>query len=550
MVDGQVSSSSADPSSARPMVVGTTKEAHTVRPPFTLVGDGVSLEDGVVSVCVNANVDGVVELFAPALDEGVQRDGVWPKISMEGGMQPAYRQIAQGNQRCARFDGIREKLKQADRQFCSMEQHGELCRKWPVVVIVRPRGLDINPQTVPDGSLILCCTVDTSKLKVARQLIAWGGNGTAYVIQDLYGIQEAQSTGSLGTEDSHNDDSDMSNQKNCVICLTTQKDTALLPCGHFCVCNECGIQIRLSPGRNRCPLCRAQVNDIMRIVNITSDMPAEGEGEAKELSSTPDAEKPVDSTNLATDQRISSEAAEPIESTSPATDQDTCTAAPAAPSIEEVRAARLRALEQKQKKEPEAVAENSSNISGAAGSELPTKCLQRLTREIRQIEHLRAKNLEEHGVELSQSDQGGNDLQTWNLRILTSHIDPTCALGTQLRAKSIEAIEFEVWIPAGFPGTPPVVRVLRPTFELGSFYVFGSGALCMELLTSQGWPPALSLPQMGVQLKVLMAQGNGQVLGPGNMESAGPAGRKRALEHARRIEESHADWRVLDFKRT
>ena len=26
----------------------------------------------------------------------------------------------------------------------------------------------------------------------------------------------------------------------CLICLTEQKDTLIMPCGHYCVCNECG----------------------------------------------------------------------------------------------------------------------------------------------------------------------------------------------------------------------------------------------------------------------------------------------------------------------
>ena len=31
-----------------------------------------------------------------------------------------------------------------------------------------------------------------------------------------------------------------------------------LPCSHFCVCHQCALTLRMTPGRNRCPLCRQE----------------------------------------------------------------------------------------------------------------------------------------------------------------------------------------------------------------------------------------------------------------------------------------------------
>merc|ERR1719447_1361025 len=62
-----------------------------------------------------------------------------------------------------------------------------------------------------------------------------------------------------------------------------------MPCGHFCVCYECGASLRLAPARNRCPLCRREVRDIMHI-DVTVDaatsleVPPSLEPETQEVS--------------------------------------------------------------------------------------------------------------------------------------------------------------------------------------------------------------------------------------------------------------------------
>merc|ERR1719321_1259402 len=43
--------------------------------------------------------------------------------------------------------------------------------------------------------------------------------------------------------------------RQCVICLTYEKTHAFMPCGHLCVCEECGM--RAFEERHACPVCRA-----------------------------------------------------------------------------------------------------------------------------------------------------------------------------------------------------------------------------------------------------------------------------------------------------
>ena len=47
----------------------------------------------------------------------------------------------------------------------------------------------------------------------------------------------------------------------CVVCLAEERRVLLLPCRHLCVCEDCAGDRRLE----RCPLCRAAIEDRMRV---------------------------------------------------------------------------------------------------------------------------------------------------------------------------------------------------------------------------------------------------------------------------------------------
>jgi len=49
---------------------------------------------------------------------------------------------------------------------------------------------------------------------------------------------------------------DEDDPKECIICLTNEKNVVFVPCGHFCCCSECYPKLS-----DICPLCRAIIND-------------------------------------------------------------------------------------------------------------------------------------------------------------------------------------------------------------------------------------------------------------------------------------------------
>ncbi|GAB4843460.1 Probable E3 ubiquitin-protein ligase lul4 [Ancistrocladus abbreviatus] len=92
---------------------------------------------------------------------------------------------------------------------------------------------------------------DPFQVKVIRQIL-WI-DGVRYELREIYGIGNSASEG-------FNDDDP---GKECVICLTEPKDTAVLPCRHMCMCSGCAKELRLQS--NKCPICRQPIEELIEI---------------------------------------------------------------------------------------------------------------------------------------------------------------------------------------------------------------------------------------------------------------------------------------------
>jgi len=81
-------------------------------------------------------------------------------------------------------------------------------------------------------------------------------HGQKYTVQEIYGLAE------LGKESVH-DETAVGDP--CVICLCEPRNTAVLPCRHLCVCEECGGQLQASGAarrREHCPICRGDITGL------------------------------------------------------------------------------------------------------------------------------------------------------------------------------------------------------------------------------------------------------------------------------------------------
>ncbi|KAL8105190.1 putative E3 ubiquitin-protein ligase LUL4 [Apium graveolens] len=88
------------------------------------------------------------------------------------------------------------------------------------------------------------------KVRVVKQIL-WIDD-VRYELREIYGI------GNSGEAMSGNDSG-----KECVICMTEPRNTAVLPCRHMCLCTECAKTLRLQS--NKCPICRQSIEELMEI---------------------------------------------------------------------------------------------------------------------------------------------------------------------------------------------------------------------------------------------------------------------------------------------
>ena len=73
------------------------------------------------------------------------------------------------------------------------------------------------------------------------------------------------------------------------------------------------------------------------------------------------------------------------------------------------------------------------------------------------------------------------------------------------------SIESSNWIrfQDTFPFDPPFVRMVHPVLHGG--YVLDGGALCMELMTPQGWSSAYTIEAVIMQLSATLVKGKARI---------------------------------------
>ncbi|KAK7182638.1 hypothetical protein DPSP01_011464 [Paraphaeosphaeria sporulosa] len=87
--------------------------------------------------------------------------------------------------------------------------------------------------------------------------------------------------------------------------------------------------------------------------------------------------------------------------------------------------------------------------------------------------------------------------------------DPELPLAQDMKKRGITSVVLEMRFGKDYPMSPPFVRVIKPRFlgfnQGGGGHVTAGGALCMELLTNNGWSAVSTIESVLLQVRMAMS---------------------------------------------
>jgi hypothetical protein len=82
-----------------------------------------------------------------------------------------------------------------------------------------------------------------------------------FEIKSIFGLGKEE--GATEAEQAIGNEDEDDEEKCCKVCLFEEKDTLIMPCGHFCVCHDCGEQLKQK--NPLCPMCRQHIGQLLPI---------------------------------------------------------------------------------------------------------------------------------------------------------------------------------------------------------------------------------------------------------------------------------------------
>ncbi|XP_061679889.1 ubiquitin-conjugating enzyme E2 Q2-like isoform X3 [Syngnathoides biaculeatus] len=148
--------------------------------------------------------------------------------------------------------------------------------------------------------------------------------------------------------------------------------------------------------------------------------------------------------------------------------------------------------------------QRQDHLNGAVSGSVQAS--DRLMKELREIYRSQSYKTGIYSVELVN-----DSLYDWHVKLRT--VDPDSPLHSDLQVlkekEGVDYILLNFSYKDNFPFDPPFVRVVAPVLSGG--YVLGGGALCMELLTKQGWSSAYSIESVIMQINATLVKGKARV---------------------------------------
>ena len=180
--------------------------------------------------------------------------------------------------------------------------------------------------------------------------------------------------------------------------------------------------------------------------------------------------------------------------------------------MEDVEAVRIQQQQQDDDLMPEgrevlnrvSYAQRQQHLQGAPSGSITAS--DRLMKELREI--YRSNNYK-NGV--YSIDLEKDNLYEWYIKL--KKVDSDSQLASDIRqlekSHNQDHILFHFIFKDAFPFEPPFVRLVSPTITNG--FVLSGGALCMELLTKQGWSSAYSVESLIMQIAATLVKGKARI---------------------------------------
>jgi len=130
----------------------------------------------------------------------------------------------------------------------------------------------------------------------------------------------------------------------------------------------------------------------------------------------------------------------------------------------------------------------------------------RLMKELRDIYRSESFKNNMYSIELVN-----DSIYEWNVKLMS--VDPDSPLHNDLvvlkEKEGKDNISLNIMFKETYPFEPPFVRVVHPIITGG--YVLVGGAICMELLTKQGWSSAYTVEAVIMQIAATLVKGKARI---------------------------------------
>ncbi|KAL3671799.1 hypothetical protein V7S43_003707 [Phytophthora oleae] len=145
--------------------------------------------------------------------------------------------------------------------------------QFPLIVVLEVSSSRKSPQSQSTFCTFVKKGEELWDIKMLKQKILV--DGLTYELQEIYGIDGsvaaapkterngAAGDDQTGTAQTAQDEIEIPEGAECIICLCEPRNTTILPCRHMCLCSECAEALRKSS--STCPICRTPVEALLQI---------------------------------------------------------------------------------------------------------------------------------------------------------------------------------------------------------------------------------------------------------------------------------------------